>query len=130
MRQLRLHRPVAAFLATAVLTAVVWPLSADDAKPAAETRPAAEAKPADAATEADSPKEEAPGDILTEWKALDARRIEIAGKLAALQKEFATAEKARKREIRDEFQKVIFDFRSEVQPRMEELAEEVLQKDP
>ena len=119
MKQVRIVRLLA------VLSVLLVPVfsaltNAADETPAA--KPASEAPPAAGADEQ--------GDIVAEWKKLDARRIAIAGKLAALQKEFQTAETARKREIRSEFQQLLFEFRSEVQPRMQEIAEDVYAKDP
>ena len=109
----------------------------DAAKPAA-TKPDAEkpdsAKPDAAKPDAAKPEKPKPPTAtakdLEEWQQLWTRRTEIAESLSQLKRNFGGADENRKRKIRAEFEKLLFEFRSKMQARMLELAPLVYAKDP
>jgi len=72
----------------------------------------------------------APVDAKAEWDKLSARKMEIALALADLKKRFETAPVEQKRAIRETYQELIEEFMLQVSPSMEELAEEIFEKEP
>ena len=114
----------------------------DEPGAAAPPTPAGDEKKADegAAPADDTPKDDAAGDTDTkpedqqtpeeEWKTLSARRWEIARKLNELKTEFADADSARKKEIRSEFDGLIFEFNVHVRSRLQKLASTIFAADP
>jgi len=92
----------------------------------------------DAATPAAAPKAPAKaaptGDVLKQWADLLARRAQVEKTALKLQSDFEAAAKAKdqkaQQEIAAAFEKLMLDFRGTVQPRMAELAQPVLEKDP
>ena len=82
-----------------------------------------QAKKEDSAAAAASPEEQ--------WKAISAKRDEIAKQLAVLGQEFnKTEDNARKQEIYNQYMTLINEFQTKLQPQMTELAETIFAKDP
>lgn len=98
----------------------------------AET-PAAATPPAPTAADSSDAAGDAAGDaaeMRQEWDALNARRMEIAVRLNQLKKEFGLADINAQRKIKSEFEKLLFEFRNELLPKLVELAPVVYEADP
>jgi cyclophilin family peptidyl-prolyl cis-trans isomerase len=93
-----------------------------------------EPTPPPAAAEADSqpaaPEPAEQDELLAEWGKFNEQRLEIARQLQALGKEFQSAPVERKREIRDEYTRLIGQFNTEISPHLNELAPRVYERDP
>lgn len=85
---------------------------------------------ADKAENADTKTEPAKKDPLKEWDELTARKGEIMQKLPELKKEFTKADTVRKKEIRDEFSKLVAEWQIKIYPRMRSLADTVYAERP
>lgn len=114
-------RCLAGCVTVGLLVALGVQLSAQDT-PAPAAAPKAPAKAAPS------------GDILKQWADLLARRDQVEKTAQKLQGDFEAAAKSKdqkaQQEIASAFEKLMLDFRSNVQPRMTELAAPVLEKDP
>jgi cyclophilin family peptidyl-prolyl cis-trans isomerase len=74
------------------------------------------------------PKPEAKS--LQEWKALDERRKKLRSDLKDLQSEFTVSSRVRKLEIKQEFERLVDEWKSVVEPKMVKLALAKLTDDP
>lgn len=67
---------------------------------------------------------------LQEWKALDDRRKKIRSRLKDRQAEFSVSSRVRKLEIKKEFERLVDEWKSEIEPKMVSLALAKLKADP
>lgn len=119
------------FLAAVACSLSVW-LPADSLaqEETPDSAPKTEAEqPADKPSDADKPADAAENSP-SEWNKLSARKKAISLELAELQKKFQTASVEEKRQIRDQYQKLIDEFLLEISPKMTELASKVYKDDP
>ena len=68
--------------------------------------------------------------LLDRWKKLAVRKAEITTQLRKLESEFATAQAARKAEIREEFTVSLKEFQQQLLPKMVAIAAEVYEQHP
>jgi cyclophilin family peptidyl-prolyl cis-trans isomerase len=69
-------------------------------------------------------------DALQEWKTLNERRKALRGRLADLRSEFTVSSRVRKLEIKKEFERLVDEWKAEVEPKMVKLALAKLKADP
>ena len=100
--------------------------AAEGEKAASDDKPAANAPDTEKSAEDSEVK-----DPTEEWNELSKRKIEIAQKLQKFQGEFKLPDTTedRKKEIRDEFTRLVREYNIEIRARMGELAEAVYQAD-
>ena len=98
--------------------------AATEEKAAADTPDKPEAETTPEKSDAKNPTEE--------WNELSKRKNEIARQLRKLQGEFKLTDSTeeRKKEIRDEFTRLVREYNTEIQAKMGELAEAVYEADP
>ena len=135
MIQLQRFRFAALFCVVGLL-AVPLGLSFGDDEPKSKSNVEKAAKGEKAASD-DKPTAEAPEkteakDPTAEWKELSNRKVEIAQQLRKLQGDFKLPDTTedRKKEIRDEFTRLVREYNTEIRAKMGELAEAVYQADP
>lgn len=126
MRSVKILIPAFLICCFGVCLPAVQAVQEEKPDPATQADQAETEKPADKPADAEKPAE----DTHAKWEKLSARKKEIAVKLAELTKQFQAAPVEEKRQIRDQYQKLIDEFLLDISPEMTKLAGQVYEADP